>query len=343
MEFKFLNLKGFYWFLKNFNRTRYSFSLIVFKSLTAFFLTGTNSFSQSFKLQQLKLSDIEDYFKPKPAGTDEMSLLQVSRSEFFNREQTQPQSLKGQLTVKPPANRCIVITKAKELPDLKICSEQGVAFEVRELDPEGRLNWKIKLTNPETMPLEIRWETPHRLAQWIAPGEKKPRWLPIATCEYLPETNSLRLNHFTTTTGHDPFWQIDFPLDHTLIPQPPDPPNLFTRRFTRKKGGLGVGKTKVNPNVLPPPFDFPEVEKTDPVDKHWSIPRRNTYTMAAKNFRMNRTDMRPVGECRYQLEGADFDEKSGWIECHDGYDYEVVMVNLSCANKVKITNFKNSH
>lgn len=96
-----------------------------------------------------------------------------------------------------------------------------------------------------------------------------------------------------------------------------------------KEEGHG-GKEEKKKKPKPPPSKRYQIYEDK---EHWTIPRRDAFTMSAEGFKTLNDQGPTNGSCRYQLSGAFHDPKSGWIECHNTGMYDIIFLHLSCAKQ----------
>ena len=147
---------------------------------------------------------LSPYFEPPPGTTITADRHQLSN---FGRR-GDPMSLRGFIKVVPPKGHCLTITKHPDLPDIRVCQPQTVAFELREVDDAGRVVWSVKSAT-EDPGTELTWPTPHRIAQYIPAGDlerNSPVFVPLMSCK-ASIVRGERVIRLTLVTGEE--WWSD--------------------------------------------------------------------------------------------------------------------------------------
>ncbi len=271
-----------------------------------------------------RIEKISPFFTPKPGG-----FASLDPAEIRDQEKRRPaEDLKGYIKVNPPKGSCFYIQRAYDLPDEKICKSSVLSFKVGDIDPSGRIVWRLS-TSGSDQGIALRWLTPYRIAQVIpySKNEKEPRQHRIIkTCELKSEIPGIqekqRRLHIELFGGEE--WVLNFPEKDSLVSQPPPVPNLHIMKPGRRIDGTG------GPKGLTKNTGFDEDD-----DDAWVIPSRDTYIMSASNFITS--DSGPPGninKCRYQLKNAPEDPESGWIECHHTDRYQIVYTHIPCAKEI---------
>jgi len=264
------------------------------------------------------------------------SSIQVDTLATYNRNVTKPLNLRGQIIVTLPKTpkgkkkQCWIITKHIELPDILVCQTMTIFFSLKEISSGGYLRWKIKENRMDAKTQKISWSSPYRVAEFIGASLKTPRWIPIRLCEALPGSHKILLHPFLAKSP----WTFSVPEKHELWPQLAEPPNLYYHSLPLES--LKPGE-KVDLSNLPEPYNIPRIYRSDKVTAHWAIPRRDAFRTTSDAFMVESNQAPAAGECRYHLKDAQDNPNDGWIECHNGFDYEVVKVNISCIEPFRKT------
>lgn len=248
------------------------------------------------------------------------NIVSINKDDLYNKNIKNPLKMKGFITVSPPKGICFIINRNSQIPNDIICKSTKLSFTLDEIDKSGKINWQIS-TSQYDFPYTYSWQTPHRIAKVIPLGEKLEIPIPIDRC--IPHVNKHeRKIILKLMNGKN--WIIQFPQKDVLTPQPPPTPNLYIAKHRK----IGVSKDGITSTNL-----LPQVKGSinDPVTKYWAIPIRNSFEMSASNFISDLSPSGIKGKCLYQLSNAPEDTQSGWIECHQTAEYEVVFTHLECA------------
>jgi hypothetical protein len=263
------------------------------------------------------------YVYPSPGSITEIDVL-----TNINSGEKDPFFWSGSVEFRPPKGVCFTVTRTLETPDEVICKRRSLKFTVKQLNPQGRLLWRIK-TGPDDFGNEYYWQTPHRIAQVIKNGERAPVMVPLDRCVAHRDAHTRRVI-LTTMAGEK--WTINLPAVDKIAGTTEEAPNLYIANQP-KSGGIdassAVGKEE-GAKGYDPLKDYEEPKPDDPVTKHWVISRRNSYVMESSNFKITDSPPGMHGECRYRFRGAIDDKDSGWMECHETDRYDVVLMPITC-------------
>jgi hypothetical protein len=275
---------------------------------------------------------VAPFFAPAPGNS-----LTI---DSYDREHklADPLSIRGFVTVTPPKDRCLIIKKNDELPDVKVCKKQQVTFSLRELDVGGRINWTV-FTGMNDSGTSLTWPTPYRLAQVVPAGEFKNmlgEYVPVLSCKSWVAEDQ-RLIELTLASG--PKWRIHFPDVDTLAPQPEESPNLFVRlgkakaaEAARAEGSHDSPPAEGHASATPPPNSFFAKNKKEEEQVYpWNVNARGAFEMNSARLMTSDAPLGLSGKCRYKYSDAPQDETSGIIECFNLDSFDAVLTHLPCS------------
>lgn len=297
--------------------------------LLATSLTATSFLAPTLTEEQ-RLSKMRPYFYP-PIG----EYVEVDADAINNKKNKDPLDYVGYITVSPPKGVCFTITRQEDTEDEILCKKKRLAFSVKHLDDAGVLSWHIS-TGKGDFGADYKWPTPHRRGQVIKYGEKIPKFVPITRC--IPQ-KSKEARRIILDMMSGERWVITFPPKDVSTGKEGKLPNLFVPSGGKKKAATAANddappeaKDAVNPLDT-----YIETKFDDPVTTHWAMDELNSFVLPAANFRIGFDGPSGMnGSCRYRYTGMPKDPASGWMECHRTDLYDVILVPLSCMEKIKL-------
>jgi len=268
------------------------------------------------------------YFRPAPGDA-----IEVNPNDIINDGVTDPLKLAAVIHVQPPKGVCFTITRDEDERDRRICQPEELKFRLEEIDKAGRITWKIK-TGKGDFGHSYHWQTPHRIADVIPAGKKLDKLHEKVVIRGCSAHNSDANRRLFLKLMNGKYWVINFPEKDLLLPQPDEPPNLF---IAGARADAGLSADSKAPQAKSQRKKGERAQHNDPVTRYWAVPDRRSFRMNASNFKTADAAPGMRGECHYQLKDAPHDPTSGWIECHETDDFDVVFVHLTCANAI-VTN-----
>ena len=184
--------------------------------------------------QKKRIEILSSFFSPTIGET-----LAIDQGEVRDDPKRDPLLYRGFIQVTPPKNHCLNIRHRHFKSDTHVCRPKKVPFELREIDTDGSLTWKITTSEKDPGTI-VQWKTPYRLAQYIPAGSIRETFgikIPIEKCEVI--INQFNQRIILNIVGGQK-WTIRFPKRDQLVnPEAEPPPNLFVIKGRKKKPLIG--------------------------------------------------------------------------------------------------------
>jgi len=316
-----------------------------------FLLLTQITFQSLFPLDtphEQRLQHLQSYFDP-PLG----SVITAARAEL--REKTErPLEVRAYVRITPPPKACFILRRSPTLPDQNICQSTEVSFTIGEIAEDGSIEWLI-LQSPEDEGTTVSWQTPYRIARFIALGEFDSgvhTKIPITSC--VAEQSSLQ-RKVSLQLMNGQRWIVLFPKKD--VPLEPDKkiPNLFVRTMTTGSDGKSHAMEASSGGEVEGTVEQISRADSPGSDRHsllalrlsgryknvkdevysFNIDARNSFQMDSAHFLLTNAPMGMNGLCRYRYQGAPADPTSGVIECFKTESYDAVYLHMTCSGQIK--------
>jgi len=295
--------------------------------LTILALASANAEAASQKESWARLKGI---FQPE-IGSE----VRFEATEVIDFGRKNPEKLRGYIAIKPPAGKCLLITRRPDIPDEKICKATTLTWTIEDVQPGGRIVWELRGDSTSAADvIDLEWTTPHRIAQTIPVGERRVelyRNVVVLDCKVSVSSHTRKID-LALADGRT--WKIIFPPKDISIQTSKDEPNLY---FQERIGFGGISDDSTLDMDRKYSFDATKARansrKSESTTTYWAITDRGAFGMDAVNFVTSDGPMGSNGKCRYRT-AQQLDPDPGYIECHHMADIDVVCTPLTCLPEV---------
>lgn len=274
---------------------------------------------------------ISPYLDPAPGKVATLSSFEIRN----HNNKTDPLKVKGYVVVRPPKKSCFIIKRHPSIPDARICKEEKVYFNGYMLRADGSFEWEIS-TGASDPGYKYTWKTPYRVAMAIGADERPWHLYDkelVVDCKAYGEDD----RRVVVTVLKNRRWAFRLPKED-IYAKPAfkyDPGEMYGKGDGGKvsesdEEGMGtLGTTRQAQKQA-----LENMHKKEHVAKYWMMSPHGAFKAAASNFSTSDSPIGLKGECLYQYTGAYHDPKSGWLECHNSDEHDVVYIPMTCLSEL---------
>lgn len=273
----------------------------------------------------------------------------ISRSQV-KKNRANPLMAKGYIWVTPPEGSCFIITKNKECPDINVCERKKVYFRLKDIDPGGKLTWRI-IQGKKDPGTEVTWHSDYRISNYAPLGEFESgnnQAIPLYSCKASGKGEKRRI---VLEFFNGRVWYITFPEVDTIVKKRKEKPNLFVPVMTTAKDGQAVSKDlstggKAGQNITKEDIKRKHSVLSLKLSGRYKEKKKETYkfiTSPYNSYKMNSSFVYEEGSppgmngsCRYRFKNAPGDPESGLIECFNTDTFDAVFTHLPCAGELPL-------
>ncbi len=267
-------------------------------------------------------------FSPPPGAE-----VLLDKAAITNFRINKADAVKGYIEVNPlPAKVCFTITTNEARSDVRVCKKQSVPFYDYDIDPMGKVTWKVK-QGPLDTGLNYTWQTPYRMARFARFTEdiKDAHDELVIDCQY--ESTEAMGRRVRATLMDGTQWVIRFPTQDIKAPIPAPMRSLLDNDKEEK-----AQASKENKDSKTQDKKQVEVEKKVAIEPQklralpdpWEITGKFGFEMGADYFVGGESSPagNQKGQCRYTYRG--WDVAAPALECRHVGNFRWVYVPLTC-------------